>query len=64
MRWCRGNRLYVVNTPDNRLEIFLAQPTARLRPVTNVVAVFVVAATFIPILIAYYLTRGGGAHAN
>lgn len=30
----------------------------RQRPVTNVVAVFVIAATFIPILIAYYLTRG------
>ncbi len=29
----------------------------RERPVTNVVAVFVIAATFIPILIAYYLTR-------
>ncbi|MDH3474421.1 MAG: ABC transporter permease [Rhodospirillales bacterium] len=31
----------------------------RQRPVTNVVAVFVIAATFGPILIAYYLTRGG-----
>jgi putative spermidine/putrescine transport system permease protein len=31
----------------------------RQRPVTNVVAVFVVAATFLPILAAYYLTRGG-----
>ncbi|HEX9769969.1 MAG TPA: ABC transporter permease [Kiloniellales bacterium] len=30
----------------------------RQRPVTNVVAVFVIAATFLPILIAYYLTRG------
>jgi len=30
----------------------------RQRPVTNVVAVFVIAATFVPILIAYYLTRG------
>lgn len=30
----------------------------RQRPVTNVVAVFVIAATFIPILFAYYLTRG------
>jgi putative spermidine/putrescine transport system permease protein len=30
----------------------------RQRPVTNVVAVFVIAATFIPILIAYYMTRG------
>lgn len=31
----------------------------RQRPVTNVVAIFVVAVTFIPILIAYYLTREG-----
>ena len=31
----------------------------RQRPVTNVVAVFVIAATFLPILIAYTLTRGG-----
>lgn len=30
----------------------------RQRPVTNVVAVFVIAATFLPILFAYYLTRG------
>lgn len=30
----------------------------RQRPVTNVVAVFVIAATFLPILIAYTLTRG------
>ncbi len=30
----------------------------RQRPVTNVVAVFVIAVTFIPILAAYYLTRG------
>jgi putative spermidine/putrescine transport system permease protein len=29
----------------------------RQRPVTNVVAVFVIAVTFVPILIAYYLTR-------
>ena len=37
----------------------------RQRPVTNVVAVFVIAVTFLPILAAYYLTRGtetvGGA---
>jgi putative spermidine/putrescine transport system permease protein len=38
----------------------------RSRPVTNVVAVFVIAATFVPILLSYYLTRetsevaGGG----
>jgi len=31
----------------------------RQRPVTNVVAAFVIAATFVPILIAYYATRGG-----
>src|SRR5215210_7661485 len=31
----------------------------RQRPVTNVVAVFVVAVTFIPIIAAYYLTRDG-----
>jgi putative spermidine/putrescine transport system permease protein len=31
----------------------------RQRPVTNVVAVFVIAVTFIPILAAYYLTREG-----
>ncbi len=30
----------------------------RQRPVTNVVAVFVIAVTFVPILVAYYLTRG------
>jgi putative spermidine/putrescine transport system permease protein len=30
----------------------------RQRPVTNVVAVFVIAVTFVPILLAYYLTRG------
>jgi putative spermidine/putrescine transport system permease protein len=31
----------------------------RQRPVTNVVAVFVIAITFLPILAAYYLTQGG-----
>jgi putative spermidine/putrescine transport system permease protein len=30
----------------------------RQRPVTNVVAVFIVVITFLPILAAYYLTRG------
>ena len=30
----------------------------RQRPVTNVVAVFVIAVTFVPILVAYYMTRG------
>ena len=31
----------------------------RQRPVTNVVAVVVIAVTFLPILAAYYLTRDG-----
>jgi putative spermidine/putrescine transport system permease protein len=31
----------------------------RQRPVTNVVAVFVIAVTLLPILCAYYLTREG-----
>jgi putative spermidine/putrescine transport system permease protein len=31
----------------------------RQRPVTNVVAIVVFTVTFVPILIAYYLTRGG-----
>ena len=31
----------------------------RQRPVTNVVAIVVFVATFLPILVAYYLTRGG-----
>ena len=31
----------------------------RQRPVTNVVAIIVIAVTFIPILVAYYLTREG-----
>jgi len=30
----------------------------RQRPVTNVVAVFVIAVTLLPILLAYYWTRG------
>jgi len=30
----------------------------RQRPVTNVVAVFIIAVTFIPILVAYHVTRG------
>ena len=29
----------------------------RQRPITNVVAVFIICITFVPILIAYYLTR-------
>jgi putative spermidine/putrescine transport system permease protein len=36
----------------------------RQRPVTNVVAIVVFAATFIPILIAYTLTRGGSETAG
>jgi putative spermidine/putrescine transport system permease protein len=36
----------------------------RQRPVTNVVAMVVFAATFLPILGAYYLTRGGGETAG
>lgn len=31
----------------------------RQRPVTNVVAIFIIAVTFVPILAAYYLTREG-----
>ncbi len=31
----------------------------RQRPVTNVVAVFVIFVTFLPILAAFYLTREG-----
>ena len=33
--------------------------TSYVCTVTNVVAVFVIAVTFLPILIAYYLTRNG-----
>jgi putative spermidine/putrescine transport system permease protein len=36
----------------------------RQRPVTNVVAIVVFAATFLPILAAYYLTRGGSETAG
>lgn len=36
----------------------------RQRPVTNVVAIVVFFATFLPILIAYYLTRGGSETAG
>jgi putative spermidine/putrescine transport system permease protein len=36
----------------------------RQRPVTNVVAVFVIAVTFVPILLAYYLTRGSESIAG
>jgi putative spermidine/putrescine transport system permease protein len=36
----------------------------RQRPVTNVVALIVFAATFLPILLAYYLTRNGSETAG
>jgi putative spermidine/putrescine transport system permease protein len=36
----------------------------RQRPVTNVVAIVVIVATFVPILLAYYLTRGGSETAG
>ena len=36
----------------------------RQRPVTNVVAIVVFATTFFPILLAYYLTRGGSETAG
>jgi putative spermidine/putrescine transport system permease protein len=36
----------------------------RQRPVTNVVAIMVFVATFLPILAAYYLTRGGSETAG
>jgi putative spermidine/putrescine transport system permease protein len=36
----------------------------RQRPVTNVVAVFVIVVTFLPILLAYYWTRDGGTVAG
>ena len=36
----------------------------RQRPVTNVVAMVVFATTFLPILLAYYLTRSGGETAG
>ena len=36
----------------------------RQRPVTNVVAIIVFAATFVPILLAYYLTRTGSETAG
>ena len=36
----------------------------RQRPVTNVVAIVVFVTTFVPILVAYYLTRGGSETAG
>ncbi|MFQ5775557.1 MAG: ABC transporter permease [Kiloniellaceae bacterium] len=49
--------------PQTTLPIWMLSELVRprQRPVTNVVAVFVILATFVPILIAYYLTRGGDA---
>jgi putative spermidine/putrescine transport system permease protein len=46
--------------PQTTLPIWMLSELVRprQRPVTNVVAVFVIAATFVPILCAYYLTRG------
>jgi putative spermidine/putrescine transport system permease protein len=36
----------------------------RQRPVTNVVAIVVFVTTFVPVLAAYYLTRGGSETAG
>jgi putative spermidine/putrescine transport system permease protein len=36
----------------------------RQRPVTNVVAIIVFVTTFVPVLAAYYLTRGGSETAG
>lgn len=36
----------------------------RQRPVTNVVAVFIIALTFLPIIAAYWLTQAGDEHAS
>lgn len=44
--------------------IFQQLSRPRNRPVTNVVAVFVVAVTFLPILIAYWYTRETGEHTS
>jgi putative spermidine/putrescine transport system permease protein len=51
---------------QSTLPIWMLQELVRprQRPVTNVVAIVVFAATFIPILIAYYLTRGGSETAG
>ncbi|MCK5913169.1 MAG: ABC transporter permease, partial [Desulfuromusa sp.] len=45
---------------QNTLPIWMLSELVRprQRPVTNVVAVFVIAVTFLPILSAYYLTKG------
>ena len=51
---------------QSTLPIWMLQELVRprQRPVTNVVAIMVFAATFLPILIAYYLTRGGAETAG
>ena len=51
---------------QSTLPIWMLQELVRprQRPVTNVVAIVVFAATFIPILLAYYLTRGGSDTAG
>jgi putative spermidine/putrescine transport system permease protein len=51
---------------QSTLPIWMLQELVRprQRPVTNVVAIVVFAATFIPILLAYYLTRGGAETAG
>ena len=51
---------------QSTLPIWMLQELVRprQRPVTNVVAIVVFAATFIPILFAYYLTRGGSDTAG
>ena len=51
---------------QSTLPIWMLQELVRprQRPVTNVVAIVVFLATFVPILIAYYLTRGGSDTAG
>jgi putative spermidine/putrescine transport system permease protein len=51
---------------QSTLPIWMLQELVRprQRPVTNVVAIVVLLATFVPILIAYYLTRGGSETAG
>ena len=51
---------------QSTLPIWMLQELVRprQRPVTNVVAIVVFLATFVPILIAYYLTRGGSETAG
>ena len=52
--------------PQTTLPLWMLEELIRprQRPVTNVVAMLVFAATFLPILGAYYLTRGGGETAG